>query len=992
MISPLVNESTALATAATTYDTGTTSAGQARWQTLAGTDNSQSVTNGLYQADILNDWTNSLASIFDTFQTNMAQDEADLDKSLTDAEDEESRSLADADVAELTGSQTNSETYRTGELTLSQAYDTATTTADEEWDVDSATGDKNLDIDRATAQKTRRIARATAERDYQIALAQAEVFDGSDNSAALQTAENNHTAGLADAEMNYTIDLADADVTWTDAEALADKTDSDTWAAAEDTYEVGVAGLDRTYLTSQTATDNTYETSVASAESTRITADDTASTLFNTNRNTAEETYLTGDYSARLASLTNLNNTANLPYTSFLVSEATAEQTAWQNVETDYETTTTNINTATATYDTLVANQTTSLATSETTAEAIYIGSVAPAVETRDINDANAWELYDQNSADAEETYQQAMATATRNHKVALAQAERDLTVNGDQAAYDTAVATADDDFEAAQLMAARDYAFAELGAEGQRDTSLQSAESTLDSTAGTAEITRVQSLTSAIHDAEIADATAYAEMLMNIADDLASLDETQANDLQTELANLAANDGTPWANQASARATAEYNFLVASNSADHTRLSTETTAQVAFSTSEADAWQTRTNAETEAQVDLINDQDTARSTYLTSEYGNEQTGANLGLQPVNLSQSFDPNAPVLSAYSSSTTANTASVVSAAEPSEASVSPAVTLPPSIEDPEQPEEDPVLNLEAFIRSTTAETTDASFLPGTVTPQDGIVFPTNDPNNKTPQSNLGEATDPKTDGFDPETALAGIVPDYLGLLRKEAERKQAEQSKNELLPPFPTKTDSLEEYRQRLAMEHLRKIKNTDLWRELRAAESKWAGFDQLSEIEKDGITSLHYELVQNIEKMINKLDDPKTKAASVAMPSTFTGPRESLTQREISEQILTLGMALQILPDIPRDMIETQKQLEALKEANRRGPGQISMLDGYRNVSSTQDAVILRHGKNGQGTHGSGSDCQHVAFGWRRHGFEDPIWTRQFNRGTHRSRG
>ncbi len=70
-----------------------------------------------------------------------------------------------------------------------------------------------------------------------------------------------------------------------------------------------------------------------------------------------------------------------------------------------------------------------------------------PPAGKRDINDANAWELYDQNSADAEEAYQQAVATATRDHNVALAQAERDLTVNGDQAAYDSAVATADDQF-----------------------------------------------------------------------------------------------------------------------------------------------------------------------------------------------------------------------------------------------------------------------------------------------------------------------------------------------------------------------------------------------------------------------------------------------------------------------------------------------------------------------------------------------------------------
>ncbi len=303
----------------------------------------------------------------------------------------------------------------------------------------------------------------------------------------------------------------------------------------------------------------------------------------------------------------------------------------------------------------------------------------------------------------------------------------------------------------------ARDYAFAELGAEGQRETTIQSAESTLDSTAGAAENTRVQSLTSAIHDAEIADAQAYADMLMSIADDLASFDETQASNLQTQLATLATNDNTPWANQASARATAEYNFIVASDTADHTRLSSETTAQVTFTTSEADAWQTLTNAETLADVNLINDQDSARSTYLTSEYGNEQTGANLGLQPVNLSQSFDPNAPVLSAYSTSTTVNTATVVSTAKPSEQTDPPAVTLPIGIEDTQSPEAAPVLNSQVFDSSSTNAETDSSYLTGEVMPEGGDRFGNHNTTDTTPINVEDEATNPKTDGYDPNPAL-------------------------------------------------------------------------------------------------------------------------------------------------------------------------------------------------------------------------------------------
>ncbi len=758
MVSPLVNESTALATDATTYLTGTSSGQQARYQTLAGTDSSQGVMNGLYQADIVADWMSGLASVFDTFQTNMAQAEANLDNALTDDQEEESRSIADADVTYLTGSETNAEIYRTGELGLSQAYDTATTHADEQWDVDVATADKELNIDRAEAQKARRIARATAERDYQIALAQAQVFDGSDNSAALQTAEHGHTADLADAEMNYTIDLADADVTWTDAEALADKTETDAWAAAEDTYDVGIAGLDRTYLTSQTTTDNTYENSIAAAESTRITADSTARTLFNTTRATAEETYLTGDYNARLTSLTTLNNTASLPYTTFLVGQATAEQSAWQNVETAYEAETTNINTATTTYDNLVASQTTSLAASDTGAQQTYITTVAPAIEARDDADAAAWELYGEQSAAAEETYQHAVAVAKRDHKVALAHAERDLTVNGDQTAYDNAVATANDESEATKLAAARDYAFAELGAEGQRDISLQSAESTLDSTAGTAEVTKVQTLTSAIHDAEIADATAYGQMLMDVADDLASYNENQSSNLQTQLANLATNDGTPWAKQASARGSAEYNFLVARNGADHTRLNTETTAQVTFTTSEADAWETLINSETGAQLTLLNSQNSALSTYLTSEYGRQQTGISLGIQPVNLYQSFDPNAPVLSSFSTSTTINTASLIATAKPSDSADPPAVTLPPDVDDPEQPESAPDLNSQVFDVSSTNAETDRSYLVGEDMPEGGERFGRHDTSNTRPSDVEGEATDLKRDGFDPATALA------------------------------------------------------------------------------------------------------------------------------------------------------------------------------------------------------------------------------------------
>ncbi len=190
---------------------------------------------------------------------------------------------------------------------------------------------------------------------------------------------------------------------------------------------------------------------------------------------------------------------------------------------------------------------------------------------------------------------------------------------------------------------------------------------------------------------------------------------------------------------------------------ADQTRLGTENTAQVTYTTSEADAWQTLTNAETLAEVNLINSQDSARSTYLTSEYGNEQTGADLGLQPVNLSQSFDPNAPVLSAYSTSTTVNTATVVSTAKPSEQTDPPAVTLPIGIEDTQSPEAAPVLNSQVFDSSSTNAETDSSYLTGEVMPEGGDRFGNHNTTDTTPINVEDEATNAKTDGYDPNPAL-------------------------------------------------------------------------------------------------------------------------------------------------------------------------------------------------------------------------------------------
>lgn len=74
----------------------------------------------------------------------------------------------------------------------------------------------------------------------------------------------------------------------------------------------------------------------------------------------------------------------NLPYTEFAAGQATAEQTAWTNVQTAFNSTVTSINGETSAYDNHVAGQITGLTSNAAGAQQTYIGSVAPAIETRD--------------------------------------------------------------------------------------------------------------------------------------------------------------------------------------------------------------------------------------------------------------------------------------------------------------------------------------------------------------------------------------------------------------------------------------------------------------------------------------------------------------------------------------------------------------------------------------------------------------------------------
>ncbi|MCO6454946.1 MAG: hypothetical protein J5I93_06570 [Pirellulaceae bacterium] len=239
------------------------------------------------------------------------------------------------------------------------------------------------------------------------------------------------------------------------------------------------------------------------------------------------------------------------------------------------------------------------------TALVAWTEAVNAAMVTQQIAKAAADELYQLSMAGPIEAYRIATAQAGRDHRVALATAAVNLAGGGSQQNHADAVSTADAGKQAAQRQASSDYGTDEMAASGARRIAAADADLLFAQQRGDADVDWATAAAGAYETYLIAEATAHAARVNQIAAAIADSATTEADTYASAMQSLATAAPSPWATLESDQAAARRDRVAAEVAASVAREGQSSAAQQDFELAQAAALVQFLIDQTEAERDL---------------------------------------------------------------------------------------------------------------------------------------------------------------------------------------------------------------------------------------------------------------------------------------------------------------------------------------------------------------------------------------------------
>ncbi|MFC1597666.1 hypothetical protein ACFL5Q_07000, partial [Planctomycetota bacterium] len=298
----------------------------------------------------------------------------------------------------------------------------------------------------------------------------------------------------------------------------------------------------------------------------------------------------------------------------------------WTSTQPDYLAWVADTNLAHETYQAAVGTDYVGLVAAATAADVAYITARADAVEARTIARAGTAESYIHSLAGARETYLTAMATASH-----------DLTSSGDESAHATAVSSAVDAYRSAAATGSGDHRVALATAQKDYSDALHGP--------GGASQTWQSVVATAVKDFAIADATAYADLAIDLAEldrDFGILSAQTYSDAVAAIAAtspwaaLAASEADAEATRTTALLTEEALLNIAQATAARDEAITTATAADALATADSTATSTRAVALAGAAVTRAEEEAAAESSAAGSGAGSVTLPA-VGAEPSSL-------------------------------------------------------------------------------------------------------------------------------------------------------------------------------------------------------------------------------------------------------------------------------------------------------------------------------------------------------------------
>lgn len=391
----------------------------------------------------------------------------------------------------------------------------------------------------ATAEKARAVAMAAARKELELGRLSGTI-----------DCEQQYQTALADAEIAYVTGIANADLTWTRTTAGADKQ-----------YCVAYAAQNKLLTTNVAEYAREADVGLAEKAAVRARASVTASIAYagdvqtaigkrNTDLASAGSAFLAAGLADQKTGLQGVVQVTDIPWTRYLLDRAITLDSWWDSQKVDFLQLAEDQNTLAAASQKQLAEKLQTLGETSTQADLTYATAFAGSHEVR-MDDA----------ANATYAYQQQVAVLSDTYLVETAQAERDRRIN--QALVSAGRAESDDTANHDRLNAVRKtYSKSEAFASAIQRVALATADWSDVSRQSIAGVAYVRATATASRGYRIAEAKTTAAATGKQIDLAADYAKRAAASRAAAFAELATENGTPWATRDSQEAAAQSDYI----------------------------------------------------------------------------------------------------------------------------------------------------------------------------------------------------------------------------------------------------------------------------------------------------------------------------------------------------------------------------------------------------------------------------------------------